>query len=46
MASLNQLPDFSGYGYQLERIIGRNRQGRRIAFLATEFNGARQIDIA
>ena len=32
------LPNFSEYGYELIKVMGRNRQGGRITYLAQDIN--------
>lgn len=40
---MNNLPDFSNYGYQMTRELGHNRAGGRVTYLATEINTQRSV---
>lgn len=42
---MSKFPDFSELGYQIIRVIGRNREGGRITYLASDLNQDRQIVI-
>lgn len=39
----NQFPDFTNYGYQVNRELGHNRAGGRVTYLATEINSQRSV---
>ena len=36
-------PNFSNYGYQIERELGHNRSGGRVTYLATEINTGQSV---
>lgn len=40
---MSNLPDFSGHGYQVIRELGRNREGGRITWLATNIETTEQV---
>ncbi|MEH2292707.1 hypothetical protein [Nostoc sp.] len=42
---MNSYPDFSEYGYQVLRELGRNREGGRITWLASKVDTGEQIVI-
>jgi len=42
---MNDFPDFSHHGYQLEQELGQNRAGGRITYLATETNSQQSVVI-
>jgi serine/threonine protein kinase len=39
----NNFPDFTNYGYQVNRELGHNRAGGRVTYLATEINSQRSV---
>lgn len=41
----HNFPDFSNYGYQVNRELGHNRAGGRVTYLATEINSQKQVVI-
>ena len=41
----SDLPDFSGYGFQIESELGANRAGGRITYLATHLKSERRVVI-
>jgi serine/threonine protein kinase len=41
----NSLPDFSSYGYEAIALLGQNRHGGRITYLADEIGSDRQVVI-
>ncbi len=43
--NMNAFPDFSNYGYQVNRELGHNRAGGRVTYLATEINTGRTVVI-
>ncbi|PZD74593.1 Serine/threonine-protein kinase B [Acaryochloris thomasi RCC1774] len=40
-----QLPDFSNQGYRVEKMLGRNKQGGRVTYLATALSPAQPVVI-
>ena len=41
----HNFPDFSNYGYQVNRELGHNRAGGRVTYLATEINSQKPVVI-
>ncbi|MDJ0553823.1 MAG: serine/threonine-protein kinase [Microcoleaceae cyanobacterium MO_207.B10] len=42
---MKNYPDFSNYGYQINRELGHNRAGGRVTYLATEINTQKPVVI-
>lgn len=42
---MNHLPDFSTYGYEIERELGSNRAGGRVTYLATALQNQSRVVI-
>lgn len=42
---MGDLPDFTGYGYEIRQELGANRSGGRITYLATEIQTERSVVI-
>ncbi len=42
---MNKYPDFTNYGYQISKELGRNLQGGRITYLAKSLTSNRQVVI-
>lgn len=42
---MNDFPDFSHYGYQLEKELGHNRAGGRVTYLATDIRTQQAVVI-
>ena len=43
MLTTENAPDFSNYGYQINRELGHNRAGGRVTYLATEINSQNSV---